>query len=411
MQESGYVASYNDDYVHSPTLYTTSSHSHRSYNSMKANLSPQDVLLPPNLSGNRGTVDATGLRINQNMINNNTMDSSRGVSPITEDLTEAYISGSRKSSTDSTVFARMGQYLGVSTKVIDVMDSNNLEFGFVVLRRNMSCIDIVETTLKHLNMKSQLPQEGIIARSVAEGIVTTDQRYVISDMILCSKANPQRISLFEVNTREMFDLDDSNELTLIRASVHSMVASAQSSPTDEREISRRQASSHLSSSPAISYQQVSQQQQRLHNQSMDTGMSSPMDSLDVSQQQQRHEYTPPPVNPSQQKEKTGSFLGMFNKLTSSSRSSQQPSYSPDKPSVPSGISRTHSLPSSKPTALMEPEEDSMTTATNTTLQSSRSVPTQKEESYTNRSVNYSREVIGGRKINAMSEYEVDLNEL
>ena len=60
---------------------------------------------------------------------------------------------------------------------------------------------------------------------------------------------------------------------------------------------------------------------------------------------------------------------------------------------------------------MEPEEDSMTTATNTTLQSSRSVPTQKEGSYTNRSVNYSREVIGGRKINAMSEYEVDLNEL
>merc|ERR1711907_230568 len=97
-------------------------------------------------------------------------------------------------------------------------------------------------------------------------------------------------------------------------------------------------------------------------------------------------------------------------LTSSSRKSLQGSYSPDKPSVPSGILRSHSLPSTKPIALIDPEEDSVTTATDTTMQSSRSIPTQKEKSNYS-GVVYSREVVGGRKINAMSEYDVDLSEL
>ena len=421
IEESGYVASYNDNEVHSPTLYT-SYHNNHNRNNAKAKLIPQDVLMR-SLDDNRGS-NNSGLRISQNVINNNTMDSSGGVSPITEDLTEPYGSRSRKNSTESTVFARMGQHLGVSTKVIDVEDSNNVEFGFVVLRRNMSCIDIVETTLKHLNMKSQLPSEGIMARSVEEGIMTNDQRYVISDMILSSKENPQRTSLFQAHTHDIFDMDESSELTLIRASVHGMVSSAKSSPITEQEIFRRPvsapttstfesmrfSSSQSSSSQINPYEESSQRPQ---DRSMDTGMSSPMDSLDVSQHQQRHEHTPPPGNPLQQKAKKGSFLGMFNKLTSSSGNSQQPSYSPDKPSVPSGILRTHSLPSSKPIALIDPEEEStsMTTATNTTLQSSRSIPTQKEESYTDKGMRYSREVVGGRKINAMNEFEVDLNEL
>ena len=89
-------------------------------------------------------------------------------------------------------------------------------------------------------------------------------------------------------------------------------------------------------------------------------------------------------------------------------SQQSASQSPDKPNVPSGILRAHSLPSSKPFDLLDPETDeSVTTATTTTMQSSRSVPTQAEV----RGMVYSREVVGGRKINAMSEYDVDLNEL
>merc|ERR1712146_172692 len=232
-------------------------------------------------------------------------------------------------------------------------------------------------------------------------------------------------NLFEADVGEMFDLDESSEITVIRANVHDVImSSTKSSPITEQEILRREAPAssgstyeptQLTSSQSLSSPTTSQQQlhQRRHDQSMDTGMSPPVDSFDMFQQQQKlhhgRQYTPPPVNPPQQKEKTGTFLSMFNKLTSSSRQSLQGSYSPDKPSVPSGILRSHSLPSTKPTVLLDPEDDSVTTATDTTMQSSRSIPTQKEKP--NNGVDYSREVVGGRKIKAMSEYEVDLNEL
>ena len=287
--ESEYVESYTDNSIHSPTLYTSG---HGRYNMAKAKVNSQDVLM-------RSLSSHGSLRMSQNNINN-AIDSGRGVSPMTEDLTESNVSRSRRNSTDS-ISSRMGQFLGVSSKVIDVADPNCLEFGFVVLRRKMRCIDVIGTTLKHLNMKSQLPNDGVIAKSIEEGILTDDQKYIIADIVLSSKVSPKRISLFEVDVHEAFEFDESSEVTVIRGNLQDIVASTQSSPKMEKEALRSHGAESTSStykqpqmsssSPTIPQQNSSRHQHPIQQQllSMETGMSSPMDTFNASQQQQQQQ--------------------------------------------------------------------------------------------------------------------------